>query len=75
MPKFVSEDGRAFTDYNPNCEINNYLQKKYNIKNAHEYRSFLQKNAEKVMLDFVTCLQKDDCKFCPVCKAALEYKP
>lgn len=73
MPKFVSEDGRAFTDYNPNCELNNYIQKKYDIKNSHEYRAFLQANATKLMKDL--CTQKEDCKFCPVCKAALEYKP
>ena len=45
MPKFVMSDARVFTDYNPNCELNNALQKKYNVKNSHEYRAFLQKNA------------------------------
>lgn len=73
MPKFVMSDARVFTDYNPNCELNNYIQKKYNITNAHEYRAFLQSNANKLMKDL--CVKNEDCKFCPVCKLSLDYKP
>ena len=73
MPKFAMSDARAFTDYHPNCELNNTLQKKYNIKNSHEYRAFLQQNAEKVMVD--TKIGTDDCKLCPVCEASLAYQP
>jgi len=75
MPKFVMSDARVFTDYNPNCELNNALQKKYNVKNSHEYRSFLQKNAETIMVDFSKCSEQPECKLCPVCKGAIEYKP
>ena len=75
MPKFVMSDARVFTDYNPNCELNNYIQKKYNITNAHEYRAFLQKNAEKIIEDNAKCFEQKDCKLCPVCKEAVEYKP
>lgn len=75
MPKFVSEDGRAFTDYNPNCQLNQMLQKKYNLNNSHEFRYFLQRNAEQVMKDLAECEPKRDCEFCPVCRQALEWKP
>ena len=44
--KFVSEDGRAFTDYRPNCVVNKEMQ---NGSNSLEYRKFLQMNAEKIM--------------------------
>ena len=37
MPKFVMSDARVFTDYNPNCELNNALQKKY--KNAISFKN------------------------------------
>jgi hypothetical protein len=75
MPKFIMSDARAFTDYNPSCEVNNAIQKKYNITNSHEYRSFLQKNAEKIMEDNAKCFEQTECKLCPVCKAAVEHKP
>lgn len=75
MPKFIMSDARAFTDYNPSCEVNNALQKKYNIKNSHEYRAFLQKNADKIMEDNANCFEQKECKLCPVCKAAVDSKP
>jgi hypothetical protein len=75
MPKFVMSDARVFTDYNPNCELNNSIQNKYQIKNSHQYRNFLQKNADKIMMDNVKNAQQPDCKLCPVCKDAIEYKP
>lgn len=75
MPKFVMSDGRVFTDYNPNCELNAQIQKKYNVLNSHQYRAFLQANLDKVKNDIYGCHQENDCKLCPVCKKALEYKP
>lgn len=72
MPKFTMSDARVFTDYNPNCEMNRFLQKKYNVENSHEYRKFLQDNAEKVMIDNKKCDLVEDCKLCPVCKKAVE---
>jgi hypothetical protein len=73
MPKFVMSDARAFTDYNPNCDLNNIIQKKYNVNNAN-YRSFLQQNAEKLIKDSFKEEEKS-CANCPVCKEAIEYKP
>jgi hypothetical protein len=75
MPKFVMSDARVFTDYNPNCELNNTIQNKYKIMNSHQYREFLQKNADKIMSDNSKSAQQPDCKLCPVCKDAIEYKP
>jgi hypothetical protein len=75
MPKFAMSDARVFTDYNPSCELNNTIQNKYKIMNSHQYRGFLQKNAEKIMSDNAKSAQQPDCKLCPVCKDAIEYKP
>jgi hypothetical protein len=69
MPKYAMSDSRAFTNFLPNCELNNSIQKKYNINNAQEYRIFLQKNATNLMSDMIKCEStEEDCKFCPVCK-------
>ena len=75
MPKFVMSDARVFTDYNPSCEINKAIQTKYKLSNSHDYRAFLQANADQLMLDAAKSSQGEDCKFCPVCKEALNYKP
>lgn len=81
--KYTMSDGRIFTDYNTSCQLNNYLQKKYNVTNMHDYRNYLQKNAEKIISDRRDCLiQEDELKgsltnyvLCPTCKEALNYKP
>ena len=73
MPKYAMSDSRAFTNYLPNCELNNSIQKNYNINNAQEYRHFLQKNADKLRSELFKCDSKEeDCKFCPVCKEAIK---
>lgn len=71
--KYTMSDGRAFTSFLPNCELNSVLQKQYGTKDAHAYRYYLQQNAEKVMKD--TSIGTDECKFCPVCEASLSYRP
>lgn len=68
MPKYVMSDGRNFTDYNASCVLNQAMQKKYNTTNSHDYRFFLQQNADKVMLDMADCKPDPDCLTCPVCK-------
>ena len=72
MPKFVSEDGRQFTDYTPSCSLNASLQEKYKVSNSHEYRYYLQHNAEQIMKDLANC-KDETSKACPVCK--IELKP
>lgn len=75
MPKFAMSDGRAFTDYNPSCSYNKFIQDKYNLGNSHDYRYFLQRNADQVMKDLAECNKKMACKVCPICKLSLEYVP
>jgi hypothetical protein len=47
--KWVMADGRAFTSYQNNCEVEGYLQSKYAPKSSSEYRQFLQSRACAVM--------------------------
>lgn len=75
MPKFTMSDGRAFTDYNTSCTLNKMIQEKYQVGNSHDFRYFLQRNAETVKQDLANCDPKQNCAFCPVCKSAIEYKP
>jgi hypothetical protein len=72
--RFIDASGRQFTDYNPNCELNRAIQRKNNITNSHEYRAFLQKNAEELMKNFSKSVDTTEggCKFCPVCQAAMD---
>ena len=74
---FKMQDGRSFTDYNPSCSLNNFLQQKYKTPNSHDYRYFLQKNAESIHDDFVKCSIQDvnQCVTCPICSKALSWQP
>jgi hypothetical protein len=73
--KYSMADGRQFTSYEPACSLHDFLRNKYapNLNN-NEFRNYLQKNAEKLQKDFADCSKTADCQFCPVCKAALDYK-
>ena len=42
-------DGRAFTNYLSNCQMNSIIQEKNNISNDAAYRKFLQENAKAIM--------------------------
>ena len=42
-------DGRNFTDYRPNYELNQTLKEKNKLDNSHNYRNFLNNNAEKII--------------------------
>ena len=42
-------DGRHFTDYRPNTDINNMIRMNNDIINNYTYRNFLTDNAEKIM--------------------------
>ena len=57
-------DGRCFTTYIPNCQLNNNIQNRNNIQSNNEYRLFLQTNAS----EFIEQLQKvcisDETKIC-----------
>lgn len=47
--KNAMQDCRAFTDYQPNCQLESYLQSKYAPGSSSEYRQFLQNNACSLM--------------------------
>lgn len=42
-------DGRHFTDYRPNCHLENIVRNSNDICNSHQYRMFLTHNAESLM--------------------------
>ena len=42
-------DGRHFTDYRPNCHVNDLLRADNQISNSFQYRVFLQQNAGEIM--------------------------
>lgn len=42
-------DGRHFTDYRPNCHLNNSVKLENQIPNSYDYRLFLIRNADKLM--------------------------
>ena len=69
MPNYVMNDAREFTDYNSPFATDEFLQKKYNLKNSHDYRRYLQQNATTIMNDMLKCASKNgDTPACPVCK-------
>ena len=45
----LMSDGRHFTDYRPNCLLNNNLQLEANSLNSYDYKVFLTRNAEKII--------------------------
>ena len=42
-------DGRNFTDYRPNFEMNAHLMNNTKLVNSYDYRMFLNRNAENIM--------------------------
>ena len=42
-------DGRQFTDYRPNCYLNNVIKTDNSITSSFDYRNFLKDNAEELM--------------------------
>lgn len=43
------QDCRAFTDYTPNCQMNEYYKNKYAPGSSSEYRQFMMHNACRIM--------------------------
>lgn len=59
-------DGRCFTSYIPNCELNKRLMETSNTSN-NEYRMYLQTNAEKLINNTTkVCANAVDkeCEYC-----------
>ena len=43
------DDSRHFTDYRPDCHVNNLIKNDNKVFNSYKYRLFLTRNAEKLM--------------------------
>ena len=43
------DDDRLFKNYLLNSQLNSYIKKVNGVKSENEYRTFLQKNATKIM--------------------------
>lgn len=59
------DDGRHFTDYRPNCHVNNLMRSNNVTPNSFQYRQFLTHNATKLMdLNRTYTTQKNGCGPC-----------
>lgn len=58
-------DGRHGTDYRPSCDTHQLIQRQNSIVSAHDFRYFLQNNADKLMEINSTYFQNS--KSCPPC--------
>ena len=59
------DDGRHFTDYRPNCHVNNLVRGNNAQINSFQYRRFLVHNANKLMdLNRTYACQKNCCGPC-----------
>ena len=68
--KFTDSSGRFFTDYTPNCVMNEDLQQKYAPNSTqYDFKSYLQHNADKIMKDMEGKYSDftSPSKICPVC--------
>ena len=52
-------DGRLFTNYLSTSKIVSHIKKVNNLNDEHEYRLFLQKNAESVLKNEKEFLRKN----------------
>lgn len=58
-------DGRHFTDYRPNCYVNNLVKAENGIQNSFQYRLFLSQNADQLMdINRGHACQKNCCSPC-----------
>ena len=62
--KNAMQDCRAFTDYNPNCALNEHLKNTAGVTNSTEYRLYLQRNACKVMAELKQSSEFDNPSGC-----------
>jgi hypothetical protein len=61
------DDARHFTDYRPNCHMNNLVRTNNEIVNSYDYRQFLTRNADKLIdLNRAYAVSKNGCGPCMV---------
>ena len=63
MPRPGMSDGRVFTNYSSNCELNINVQNSASSNNNVEYKKYIQNNAQAVMNQFTSSvpLPKSGC--------------
>lgn len=67
-------DGRHFTDYRPNCYLNNLIRIQNNIFSNFHYREFMSQNGEKlIQMNRVNAVEKNGCKSCSTNGTPYEY--
>ena len=49
MPRPGMADGRGFTNYLPNCQMNKIMESKNGLTNNNDYKTYIQNNADAVM--------------------------
>ena len=54
MPRAGMSDGRVFTNYLPNCQMNKTMEGNKGLTNNTEYKEYIQKNAAIVMAQFTS---------------------
>ena len=69
MVFLTDSSGRSFTDYTPTCVAEDQIKKQAGITDNYSYRLYLQRNADKLMLDNANNSQKitTDCEKCEKC--------
>jgi hypothetical protein len=45
----IMADARHFTDYRPNCHVENMVRMQHGVQNSHEYRMLLTHKAKEIM--------------------------
>jgi len=55
------QDGRCFTSYLPNCQLNENIMSLNNISNNISYKDFLQSNADVIMDNFKSVCKEHSC--------------
>jgi hypothetical protein len=72
MP-FLPGDARSFTEYRPQCYIDQQLKKQVNADNDYNYRILLQKNAEQIIKQNTLFALKNEMAS-PICKSCGKTK-
>lgn len=54
MPRPGMSDGRVFTNYLPNCQMNKMMETSNGFSNNNQYKEYVQKNAKQVMEMFTS---------------------
>ena len=60
-------DGRCFTTYIPNFELNVNMQKANGVTNNRDWRLYVQKNGEQIKEDFSDACADKNKKDCAKC--------